>query len=82
MNAEDPRPGGMRDGRILRFAEADTDSARISAWCSNTAEPERGLPLSLAPRIPPGREEGKGEVEDRGGMRDEKVFLKKRRAFI
>ena len=37
-------PGGMRDGRILRFAEAGTDSAvGWSVWCSNTAEPDKGL---------------------------------------
>ena len=38
------RPGGMRDGRILRFAEAGTDSAvGWSVWCLNTAEPDKGL---------------------------------------
>ena len=27
MGLVGPRPGGRRDGRMLRFAEADTDSA-------------------------------------------------------
>ena len=34
----------MRDGRILRFAEAGTDSAvGWSVWCLNTAEADKGL---------------------------------------
>ena len=50
-----PRPGGMRDGRILRFAEADTAVARVYLLCAfNTAEPARGWPYSIAPRIPAG----------------------------
>ena len=39
-----PRPGGMRGGRMLRFAEADTASAsafRLRGF--NTAEPGKGL---------------------------------------
>ena len=48
-------PGGRRDGCILRFAEAGTDSAvGWSVWCSNTAEPARGWPYTIATRIPPG----------------------------
>ena len=47
-----PRPGGMRDGRMLRFAEADTDFG----FCKtdfvtgfNTAGPGRGLAV-LSPQ--------------------------------
>ena len=39
------RSGGMRGGRILRFAEAGTDSAGGSMFlrfAPNTAEPEQG----------------------------------------
>ena len=37
-------PGGMRDGRILRFAEADTDSASaFRLLCFHTAEPGKWL---------------------------------------
>ena len=37
-------PGGMRDGRMLRFAEADTDSASaFRLLCFHTAEPGKGL---------------------------------------
>ena len=38
---ERPRPGGRRDGRILRFAEADTDLIRLCAF--NTALARKGL---------------------------------------
>ena len=50
------RPGGMRDGRILRFAEAGTDSASCS-FCLvllTRLSPQKGWPYSIAPRIPPG----------------------------
>ena len=37
-------PGGMRDGRILRFAEADTDFGFCNfVLCFHTAEPGKGL---------------------------------------
>ena len=36
-------PGGMRDGRILRFAEAETDlTSAVSDHSFNTAEPAGG----------------------------------------
>ena len=39
-----PRPGGRRGGRMLRFAEADTDSASAFRLCaSNTALARKGL---------------------------------------
>ena len=44
------RPGGMRDGRILRFAEADTDSASAFRLCAfNTALARKGLAV-LSPQ--------------------------------
>jgi len=47
------RPGGVRDGRIFRFAEAGTDSAvgRLSSsvYPLNTAEPGKGLAV-LSPQ--------------------------------
>ena len=43
-----PRPGGMRDGRILRFAEAGTDSAGCFCFVPLTRlSPTRGWPYSI-----------------------------------
>ena len=59
-------PGGMRDGRILRFAEADTDL--ISAFLlrsSNTAAAGAGRIQSLrAFRRAGKREMGRGKMDD------------------
>ena len=57
------RPGGMRGGRILRFAEAESDfggfrNLQFGFCVSTRLSPARGWPYSIAPRIPPGREEG------------------------
>ena len=50
MGLAGPRPGGTRGGRILRFAEAESDfGICISATGSNTAEPGKGLAV-LSPQ--------------------------------
>ena len=59
----------MRDGRLLRFAEADTDliSEVVSASVLNTAVARKGLAVLnktcnlIAPRIPPGQAMGNGQ---------------------
>ena len=68
------RPGGMRGGRMLRFAEADTDSASAFRLCAfNTALARKGLAVfnrsahSAGPAIRNGQSamgNGRGEIGD------------------
>ena len=61
-------PGGMRDGRILRFAEADTDSASAFRICSsNTAAAGAGRIQSLRAFRRAGTSEMEGRVEEGSG---------------
>ena len=61
--------GDMRGSEICKFEFEDMD------FCFGSDTPCLGFRPraadSIAPRIPPGREEGNGNSENRGGMSDE-----------